>query len=71
MKCDWCGEVIKGPTRIDLLYHGKGYAFCDEDCCKEFLYEYSGAGEVEDEDYCKEFLYEYSGAVEVENEDYK
>ena len=51
MKSDWCGEVIKGPTRIDLLYHGKGYAFCDEDCCKEFLYEYSGAGEVENEDY--------------------
>lgn len=50
MNCDSRDEIISGPTRIDMLNGINVLSFCDEDCCKEFLYENSRVQEVDNED---------------------
>lgn len=50
--CDYCSDdTSQTPTIMQLLWYGKVYSFCDEDCCKDFLLEQVDAMEVDNPDY--------------------
>lgn len=52
MTCNWCGILFsETPERIDVKWDGKTYHFCSVDCCQEFLFEKSGATEVDNPEF--------------------
>lgn len=54
--CAYCHEDLdKNPTYIEGILEGKALDFCNEECCKEYLFYYADIVELDSPDYEPEY----------------